>query len=77
VGDFVEFPDDLDLANFDRGDRMFVAVARAHPLHPPILNAVDTDWWLCREVLVRNGVHVEFLCPYDEQEMARRRERKT
>jgi hypothetical protein len=43
-GNFLEFPDDPDLAGFDPGDRMFVAAACAHPLHPPILNAVDTDW---------------------------------
>jgi len=74
AGDFAEFPEDAELAGFDRSDRMFVAVARAHPSHPPILNAVDTDWWLFRDALARNGVHVEFLCPQDVTEMARRHE---
>ena len=42
--DFAEFPDDPALERFDLSDRKFVAVARAHPNHPPIYNAVDTDW---------------------------------
>jgi hypothetical protein len=69
---FVEFPDDPDLTGFDRSDRMFVAAARAHPDSPLILNAVDTDWLLLRDALARNGVRVEFLCPRDVEEMARR-----
>jgi hypothetical protein len=73
LGSFIEFPDDPDLAAFDPGDRMFVAAARAHPDSPPILNAVDTDWWLFRAALARNGVRVEFLCPQDVEGFARRR----
>lgn len=60
---FAEFPPDPDLKDFDPSDRKFVAVARAHLDHPPILNAVDTDWWASRSALERNGVRVEFLCP--------------
>lgn len=41
--EFAEFPDDPDLARFDRSDRKYVAVAIAHPDHPPIINAVDSD----------------------------------
>lgn len=70
---FVEFPDDPELAAFDRSDRKFVAAARAHPDSPPILNAVDTDWWIFRNALGRNGVTVEFLCGRDVREMAERR----
>ena len=70
---FVEFPDDPDLKSFDRSDRKFVAIARVHPDSPPILNAVDTDWWLFRDALERNGVHVEFLCPRDVEGFARKR----
>jgi hypothetical protein len=68
----VEFPTDPDLAAFDRSDRIFVATARAHPDSPPVLDAVDTDWWLFRDALARNGVHVEFLCPRDVEGMVRR-----
>jgi hypothetical protein len=70
---FAEFPDDPDLRGFDPSDRKFVAVARAHPDSPAILNAVDTDWWQFREALSRNGVHVEFLCPQDIEGFARKR----
>lgn len=67
---FLEFPVDPDLAGFDRSDRMFVAAARSHPDSPSILNAVDTDWWIFRDALRRNGVTVEFLCEKDVSEMA-------
>jgi hypothetical protein len=61
--EFEEFPDDPELARFDRADRKYVAVARASPSHPPVLNATDRDWWLAQEALARYEVHVEFLCP--------------
>ena len=60
---FDEFPGDPALTSFDRDDRKFVAVARASPDGPPILNAADTGWWPFRETLARYGVRVEFLCP--------------
>jgi len=60
---FDEFPDDLDLATFDRQDRKFVAVALASGGTPTILNATDTDWWIHRIALQRVGVHIKFLCP--------------
>lgn len=59
---FAEFPTDLALVNFDPSDRKFVATSQAHPDHPPILNASDTDWWIHREALEANGVKVKFLC---------------
>jgi hypothetical protein len=62
-GSFAEFPEDAALASFHHKDRKFVAVALAHPEHPPILNAVDTDWWVYREALSRHGVQIQFLCP--------------
>lgn len=60
---FLEFPEDPDLAGFDRADRKFVAVAIASGLEPSILNATDSDWWDHRAALERNGVRVAFLCP--------------
>jgi hypothetical protein len=60
--DFEELPDDPALVRFDRSDRKFVAVALASQHDPPIMNAVDTDWWHAREALERHGVQVEFLC---------------
>jgi len=60
---FEEFPEDADLAAFDRSDRKFVAVALASGESPFILNATDTDWWIHRTALERSQVHVQFLCP--------------
>lgn len=61
-GRFPAFPDDGALAGFDPSDRKFVAVARAHPETPPILEATDSKWWGWREALRRHGVAVEFVC---------------
>jgi hypothetical protein len=60
---FEEFPDDPDLAAFDRSDRVFVAVAIKSRFRPCVLNATDTDWWCFREALKRHGVIIEFVCP--------------
>jgi hypothetical protein len=60
---FAEFPSDPELSAFDPSDRVFVAVAIGSGVNPDILNASDTDWWVARAVLVRNGVSVVFLCP--------------
>lgn len=60
---FEEFPDDPDLASFDRDDRKFVAVALGSNSGPRVLNAVDRDWRDYREPLRRHGVEVDFLCP--------------
>ena len=62
-GDYREFPDDPDLAGFDRSDRKFVSVAIASSLDPTILNAVDKDWWQFHKILKRHGIRVKFLCP--------------
>jgi hypothetical protein len=62
---FQEFPRDPDLEKFDRSDRKFVAVALAHRKRPPVLQAVDGDWWDARQALERNGVRIKFLCPDD------------
>jgi hypothetical protein len=61
--DFEEFPRDPDLADFDRSDRKFVAVALTSRNTPTVLNAVDPDWWTHRKALRRHGVRVKFLCP--------------
>jgi len=59
---FAEFPDSPDLDGFDYSDRKFAAVANAHPTHPPILNAVDSDWQQYLDALTKQGIRVEFLC---------------
>ena len=65
--EFDEFPDDPALKRFDEDDRKFIAVARAHPDKPPILQAVDSKWLNFRDALHQNGVRVEDLCPEDVQ----------
>lgn len=70
---YKEFPDSKDLADFDPSDRKFIAVANAHPRHPPILEATDRKWWLFRDALKKAGITVQFLCP----EYAKTIERKT
>jgi hypothetical protein len=60
---FAEFPDDPELAKFDPSDRKFVAVALTHPDHPPIYNAVDSDWKIHQLALEKHGIQIEFLCP--------------
>ena len=60
---FAEFPRDAELKDFDRDDRIFVAVALASGGSPPVFNASDPGWWKHRTALERRGVKVEFLCP--------------
>ena len=59
---YLEFPSDPDLDGFHQDDRKFVAVAIAHQEHPPVLNAVDSDWWEYRRALSNHGVRVDFVC---------------
>ncbi|MCY3952913.1 MAG: PIN domain-containing protein [bacterium] len=60
---FDEFPDDPALAQFDRDDRVFVAVSVAAGIDNVILNAVDSDYQLHRGGLDTAGVVVKELCP--------------
>jgi hypothetical protein len=60
---FVEFPDHVELANFDWADRKFVAVACAHGQDVRILQAVDEAAWAQVEhALTESGAPVTFLC---------------
>lgn len=61
--DFIEFPYHLGLLMFHKKDRKFVAVASAHPEHPPILQAGDVKWWKWKDALLECGITVVFLCP--------------
>ncbi len=61
-GEFDEIPEVPALKGFDPSDKKFVAVALAHPQHPPILNAVDTDWQAFQKPLEQLGVSIEFIC---------------
>lgn len=58
-----EFPVHEGLADFDKSDRKFVAVANAHSDKPPILQATDSKWWGWKDPLEEVGITVHFLCP--------------
>lgn len=60
---YKEFPDQPALKGFDPSDQKFVAVAVASGTNPPILNAVDSDWWNHRQALTNAGIVIEFVCP--------------
>lgn len=61
---FQEFPDRKDLMEFDADDQKFVAVSVSSNQNPPILNAVDSGWWIHEAALNAAGVPVEFVCPH-------------
>ena len=63
--EFSEFPNDVELQNFDPPDRKFVAVAYAHPNKPPILQAADSKWLGWCEPLEKHGIRVQFVCKED------------
>lgn len=63
VEDFQELPPPPEGTVYDRSDRKFLAVAAAHPDHPPILQSFDSKWWGWQEALSAIGVTVHFLCP--------------
>ena len=67
--EFEEFPPDPALKDFDPADRKFVAVALAHSERPPILQAVDSQWWDFRDAFRRNDIIVEFICEEDIQRL--------
>ncbi|MCW5776040.1 MAG: hypothetical protein KIS87_06350 [Phycisphaeraceae bacterium] len=69
---FEEFPDQQGLSTFHKKDQKFVAVAIASGDTPPILNAVDSDWWNHSAALNSAGVIVECLCPQHAPEDAPR-----
>lgn len=61
--DFEELPPPPQGTVYDRSDRKFLAVAAAHPDHPPILQSFDSKWWGWKAALHAIGVTVHFLCP--------------
>lgn len=65
--DFEELPSPHAGLTYDPSDRKFLAVAAAHPEHPPILQATDSKWWGWRESLADVGVSIHFLCAEIEQ----------
>ncbi|MCR4316671.1 MAG: hypothetical protein NUW37_10020 [Planctomycetes bacterium] len=60
---YLEFPETEELNDFDSDDRKFIAVSNAHPRKPPILQAVDPEWWGFKTHLEKHGINIVFLCP--------------
>lgn len=59
--EFEEFPDDTRLANFDRKDRKYIAVANKHTAHPPVIEGADVKWLGYRDVLEQYCIRLIFL----------------
>ncbi len=59
---FAELPKPPHGVLYDRSDRKFLAVAAAHPEHPPILQSFDSKWWGWQDALEAAGVRIAFLC---------------
>lgn len=62
-GEYVDLPQQLIDAKFDRSDRKFAALAKRK--RAPVINATDSDWLNHHIVLQANGVRVNFLCGFD------------
>jgi hypothetical protein len=58
---FEEFPHSVELNDFDRSDRKFVAVANSGEEKRPILQAVDFKWWGWKEALASVNIIVIFI----------------
>lgn len=70
---FNEFPDPDNQLDFDSDDRIFVAVANAHPEKPPIVQAADCkwlDWW---RAFLEHDVEIDFICKDDVAEFYKRK----
>ena len=70
---FEEFPEHLELADFDPADQKFVAAANARPFKPLILQALDSKWWGWKDALLECGITVRFLCPDEIREIYHRK----
>lgn len=74
---FEEFPDDPVLRNFDPDDRKFIAVAvvyeNIHQQKALLLQALDSQWYGFREVFIRSGLEIEFICEENIRHLYERR----
>ena len=62
--EYVDFPSDPALIDFDRSDRKFAAAARRS--QAPVANATDSDWLDFRNALNANGIEIVFVCGCDQ-----------
>ena len=59
---YQEFPEHMDLKQFDYSDRKFIAIANKHLDKPPIYQATDSKWFGWCNALKECGIQVQFLC---------------
>jgi hypothetical protein len=62
-GEFTDLADEIINSGFHRKDRMFAALSCKEGV--PVTNAIDSDWANDKDLLVRNGVTIQFLCGCD------------
>lgn len=60
-GNYKMFPTEERTKEFDLSDRKFIALARTHSEHPPVVEAADGKWLGYKDVFEEYGVHIEFL----------------
>lgn len=70
---YEDFPNDDALADFDRADRKFVAVAARHAQRHKILQAADSKWIEWSAKLAEHRIVIEFLCPQDVKSFLERK----
>jgi hypothetical protein len=70
---FDELPVPHDGTRYDPSDCKFLAVAAAHPDHPPILQALDSRWYGWVEALRACDVTIHFVCRDEIERLYRRR----
>lgn len=79
--DFDEVPTPLALAageQLDPSDRVFFAVAAAHPDRPPIVQATDSKWIGWEDALLAHGIEIEWVCrDYAERTYAKKMPNRT
>jgi hypothetical protein len=62
-GEYVDLPAPLIEVNFDLSDRKFVALAKR--MTATVANAIDSDWLIHRQAILKAGIHVRFVCGID------------
>lgn len=75
-GDFEELPDEVRQSDFDRSDRVFVALALANGNAAPIVQAADSKWIGWEAMLSRHGITLEFPCRQALEQVHERRKRR-
>ena len=71
--EYKEYPDDVQLKEFDPPDRKYIALAYKHPEKPPIVEASDSKWWGIKDALKNYDIDLLFI---DEEYIKNKFEQK-